>query len=115
MLLSQLTALVADCDEDERDLIEKMVLSCGEYVRAVTEQRTKALNFGGRTGEALRNAVESADRERTNCHNAVIAYTDIVNRLCTLHGQAAIYTGSSARREYGDFAIALVSEIFAAR
>ena len=39
----------------------------------------------------------------------------IVNRICDKHDFPRIYTGGEARREYGDFAIALVSEIFAKR
>lgn len=115
MLMEQLAALTALCDEDERDLIEKMVLSASNYVRAVTEMKAKSLNYAGRTGDDLRTAAEQSDRERTNCHNALIAHVDIVNRICGFHQQPPIYTGSSARREYGDFAIRLVSEIFAQR
>ena len=48
-------------------------------------------------------------------HNSLISATDIVNRLCTNHGLPLIYSGDSVRRHYGDFAIALVAEIFEAR
>ncbi len=114
-MMSQISVLAAVCDEDERDLIEKMVLAAGDYVRAVIHMKAKTLNYAGRAGEELRAAAEQSDRERTNCHNALIAYTDIVNRICGLHTLPPIYTGSSARREYGHFAIALTEEIFSVR
>jgi len=44
-----------------------------------------------------------------------LSAVDIVNRICAMHNQPALYTGSERRREYGDFALALVTEIFANR
>ena len=115
MLMEQLTALAQVCDEDERDLIEKMTCAAANYVQAVIHMKTKSLNYAGRTGEDLRTAVEHADRERRSCHNALISCVDIVNRLCGFHRLPPIYTGSTARREYGDFAMQLTNEIFAQR
>lgn len=115
MLMEQISSLVAVCNEVERKFIEKMVLAAGDYVRIVIQMKTKSLNYAGRTGEELRSAVQESDRERSSCHNALISCVDIANRICSAHNQPPIYTGSSARREYGDFAIALVSEIFSVR
>ena len=115
MFMDQISALVAVCNEVERKFVEKMVLAAGDYVRIVIQMKAKSLNYAGRTGEELRAAVQESDRERSNCHNALISCVDIVNRICNAHNQSPIYTGSSARREYGEFAIALVAEIFSVR
>jgi len=115
MLMDQIVTLSSQCDEDERELIERMLLSAADYVRVVIHMRTKALNYAGRTGEALRTLVEQSDRDRTSSHNALISYVDIVNRICVSHSMPPIYTGSSTRREYGDFAYALITEIYEKR
>ena len=116
MMIEQLSGLAAVCDEDERDIIEKMVSSAAAYINAVTDMKSKSYNFAGRTGEDLRTALERSDRERTNAHNALIAYVNIVNRICTAHNRNPIYVGpTDLRRAYGDFAIQLVGEIFANR
>lgn len=114
-LTQQLSFLSHLCDADMRDCLEEMVISVGAYVAAVTTMETKALNLYGREQQELRDAVTEADRTRTSAHNALIANVDIVNRICEMCGQPPIYTGGSARREYGDFAFALVKEIFEAR
>ena len=115
MLMDQITALSSQCDEDERELVERMILSAADYVRAVIHMRTIAINYAGRTGEELRTLVEQSDHDRTTFHNALISYVDIVNRICVSHSMPPIYTGSSLRREYGDFAYALITEIYEKR
>ncbi len=114
-MLQEILSLTAVSDEDEKELIEKMICAAGDYARAVVIHRTRVMNIAGSTGDDLRSRVTAADRDRTSAHNALIAYVDIVNRLCAFHDVTPIYTGSSARREYGDFAIALTDEIFANR
>ena len=58
---------------------------------------------------------ESTDRTRSNDHNAFISSVDAVNKICDAHGVPRIYTGSTERRAYGDFAMELVADIFAKR
>ena len=115
MLREQLQELALVCDEDERDLLEKTVFAAADYVAMVTRMETIKQNLAGRTGDELRTAVERADRERRNCHNALISLVDIANRICAAHDRPLIYTGDSLRRHYGDFALALTAEIFEAR
>lgn len=114
-MLQELLKLVSVCDDDERELIEKMICAAGDYARAVVIHRTRAMNVAGVGGEELRNRVTAADRDRTSAHNVLIDSVNIVNRLCAFHNMAPIYTGGNARREYGDFAIALTDEVFADR
>lgn len=114
-MMKQLNALASLCDTDMRECIEEMLIHAGEYVSAVTAMETKILNFAGRDQQDFREAVAEYDRARTAAHNALISSVDIVNRICAMCGQPPIYTGGSERREYGDFAFALVREIFEAR
>ena len=111
-LLQQINTLVSLCDEEECECIEEMIISAGNYVQAVTEMETKALNFAKRTGDDFRSIVSAADSRRTNVHNGLISNVNIVNRICAMHGLPEIYTGDSERRHYGDFAQELVNEIF---
>lgn len=112
MLMEQIAALAAVCDEDEADFLEKLIVSAADYTRAVIRMKTKSLNYVKRRGEELRMVVEETDGERSNCHNALISYVDIVNRICDFHALPRIYTGPNVRREYGEFAIRLVNEVF---
>ena len=47
MLMEQLSILTKCCDEDERSLVEKMVLSAADYVSAVVHMKAAALNYAG--------------------------------------------------------------------
>ena len=111
-LMEQLNALTQVCDEDERALIEEMILNAGDYVQAVIDTESKRINYAGREGESLRKVFEDADSRRTIVHNSLISMVDTVNKLCQLHELPAIYTGDSQRRHYGDFALQLVTDIF---
>ena len=89
-----------------------MMLSAAEYVRAVTVMETASANVADRDFEEAREPKESTDRTRSNAHNDLIACVNAVNRICDKHGVLRVYTGGEARREYGDFAFALVSDVF---
>ena len=111
-LLQQIEEMKKHFDTEEMECVEEMVLKAARYVREVVTMETTARNLIGRNGEDLREAVSSTDSTRRTAHNSLISATDIVNRLCTNHGLPLIYTGDSLRRHYGDFALALVTEIF---
>jgi len=114
-LMSRIAELSNVCDEIECELIEQMVFKAGEYVCAVNEQECKAKNYAKRRGQDLRDVVSEADKTRRSCHNALIASVDIVNRICTAHEFPLLYDGGNERREYADFALRLVEEIFTQR
>lgn len=114
-LMEQLNALTQICDEDERALIEEMVLDAGDYVQVVISTECKRINYAGRGGEELRKSFSEADSRRTIVHNSLISMVDTVNKLCQLYDLPPIYTGDSQRRYYGDFALQLVTELFEAR
>ena len=114
-LLQQIEEMKGHFDAEEMDCVEDMILKAAQYVRAVVIMETTARNMIDRSGEELREAVSTTDGSRRMAHNSLISATDIVNRLCTNHGLPLIYTGDSLRRHYGDFALALVGEIFEKR
>ena len=111
-LLQQIEVLKQHFDREEMDCVEEMILKANNYVQAVVLMETTARNWIGRSGEELREEVSSTDGARTIAHNSLIAITDIVNRLCANHSLPSIYAGDSLRRHSGDFALALVGEIF---
>ena len=113
--LPRITELLPLCDSDERELIDTMLSDCAEYVLAVSKHIRAKNNYLGREQDAYRSAVSEADSSRTIFHNSLISSVDIVNRIFALHDFPPIYTGGPVRRNYGDFALALVSELFEAR
>ncbi|MBR6824944.1 MAG: DUF3232 domain-containing protein [Oscillospiraceae bacterium] len=114
-LLQQIGEMKRHFDIEEMECVEDMILKAARYVQVVVLMETTARNWIDRSGDELREQVSSADGTRRMTHNSLISATDIVNRLCTNHGLPLIYNGDSVRRHYGDFAIALVAEIFEAR
>lgn len=110
-----LKTVSASWNSEGRELIESMIKSAADYVKAVVVMESVTHNIEGLEGAAYREAAESADRSRKFAHDDLITAVNIVNRLCDIYGNARVYTGSDSRREYGDFALALVSEIFGNR
>ena len=114
-LMKRIEALAKECDTEEQELIEEMVIGAVDYVRSVIIMETNARNLRGRKAEEYRDIVTATDRTRTMTHNALIAAVNIVNRICQNHGRPLIYTGDEQRRHYGDFAMELTTEIFGDR
>ena len=114
-LSSKLTALASLCNDTERKMIEEMIISAADYVHAVTVMETKVTNYFGRSSNEKLEAVATSDSWRTGRHESLMTKVNIINRICTNHDMAPIYTGGSHRRQYGDFALRLVKEIFTGR
>lgn len=115
MYLEKISQLTSLCSEPEKKFIERMLLSAANYIQAVAEMETKALNYAGRPAQELRDAVSESDSARTRAHDSLIAAVNVANRICIAHGMEPLYTGDSVRRHYGDFALALTTEIFEQR
>ena len=113
--MEKLKELASVCNDAQRRLIREMIHDAAAYVRAVVVMETAASNIAGLDGDAARDALATTDRARTVVHDAFIASVGVVNRICDKHEIPRVYTGGDTRREYGDFAIALVAEIFAKR
>lgn len=113
--MEKLLELVKICDSFERELIDEMIESAATYVKAVVKMEATALNILGIEGNEFREARTSTDRSRTLSHNGFISLVNAVNRICEKHNVSPIYTGSDERREYGDYAIKIVNDIFVDR
>ena len=100
-----------DCKRD----VESVVINAGKYVAAVTEMECSVRNMQGLKGQDYRDRVSQTDAARTRAHNAFIDAVNLANRLAESVNAEKIYTGSSERRAYGDFAFAIVKEIFESR
>lgn len=113
--MDKIRELSEQCNEMQRKLIKKMIHSAVDYVRAVIVMETAASNIEGLDAEEAKENRESTDRARSMAHDAFISSVDVVNRICDKHGLPHIYNGGEHRRDYGDFALRLVDEIFIKR
>ena len=111
-LTERLKELSGVCCSDEQELIEQMVHSAADYVRQVVVMESTAMNLAGRDKESFRSKKFETDGTRSQIHNGLIDKVRIVNRICKNHDLPPIYEGPEHRRNYGDFTIALVEEIF---
>lgn len=106
---------VQTLDMNMQEDVESVVINAGKYVAAVTEMECSVRNMQGLKGQDYRDRVSQTDTARTRAHNAFIDAVNLANRLAESVNAEKIYTGSSERRAYGDFAFAIVKEIFESR
>ena len=115
-ILNQLKELSQVCnDEMQREMIEEMIMETAEYVHVVAHMETLNRNFYGRDSAEKRGVVEAEDHHRSKVHEGMMSSVKSINDLCVRNRLPLIYTGDSERRHYGDFALALVKEIFEER
>lgn len=113
--MNRIKELIELCNSSERFRIAMMLNNAADYVRSVVAMEVVAAQVADLYPEEFRDERESTDRTRSNAHNAFISSVDAVNKICDAHGVPHIYTGGANRRDYGDFAMELVSDIFAKR
>ena len=82
-------------DADLLSLIDDCLASFESYHNAVYKLETyKMLHNGNiKNGEIYRDTVMELDRNRTVCHNAVIANVSILNRLADMNNLPHVYEG----------------------
>lgn len=113
--MNRIKELVEICSDAERFRISMMLNNAADYVHSVVAMEVVAARVADLDPEEFREERESTDRTRSNDHNAFISSVDAVNKICDAHGVPHIYTGGTNRRDYGDFAMELVADIFAKR
>lgn len=90
----KMTRLIAKCADDGEmlEIIYNCLISFEEYHKAVYELETyKAVfNSDGRADRAVLENVETMDKLRTRCHNALLANVSILNRIA---GDTPVYDG----------------------
>lgn len=111
-LITRIIEFSSLCSSEDRELVEEMIHSAADYVKAVVTMETAAYNVLGLEGSHFREVRESTDRSRTIAHDDFITRVNVVNKLCAIYGVPPLYTGGAARRDYGSFALEIVSEIF---
>lgn len=92
--LNQLIALSKN-DIDVLDVVWDAIDAFGQYYAAVLADQTFPMIYGGNAldGEEFRNRRMELDKQRTTCHNSLIAHVRILNRLAEQYGIPAIYDG----------------------
>lgn len=115
MVLEKIRVLGRKVSSDDTDLVEDVVKSAQEYVAVVAEMGVIEMNLTYEPGESQRERIQNIDKKRTIIHNKFIDAVNIANRLAESVDAEPIYTGGSARREYGDFAFEIVKELFETR
>ncbi len=113
--MNRIKELVELCNGAERFRISMMLNNAADYVRSVVAMEVVAAKIKDLDTEDFKDQRESTDRTRSNCHNIFIDSVNRVNEICDKYGVSRIYTGGSDRRDYGDFAMELVSDIFSNR
>ena len=113
--MHKIKELTSFCNGGERYMLSQLLNNAADYVRAVVAMETMAENIEGLEGEEWREERQDTDRDRTSAHNAFIKSVESVNRICDKYNHPHIYTGSTERRAYGDFAFELVKGIFISR
>ena len=113
--MNRIKELINLCTVAERFKISLMLNNAADYVRSVVAMEVVAARVEDFDPDEFKEERESTDRTRSNNHNAFISSVDAVNKICDAHGVPRIYTGSTERRAYGDFAMELVADIFAKR
>ena len=113
--MNRIKELVEHCNGAERFRISMMLNNAADYVRSVVAMEVIAARVADLDPEEFRDARQSTDRRRSDDHDAFISSVDAVNKICDAHSVPRIYTGSTERKAYGDFAMELVADIFANR
>ena len=111
----QINDLAKKCNDMECELIEQMIHNAADYVRSVIIMETTANNIVRLDSAEAQEAKQSADRARTIAHDAFISSVNIVNRICDKHEFKRIYTDGEDRRDYGEFALRIIRDIFTSR
>ena len=110
--IEKIKQLAGAVDTDLQEEVESVILNAGKYVAAVTTMECASLNLQNRKGEDYRSEVSRTDAARSRAHNAFIDSVNFTNKLADSFGVEKIYTGAPERRDYADFAFAIVKEIY---
>ena len=105
-------------DDDGYDLISGALKSFCEYHVAIYEMETAKtlLSAKGEGPEKYRQSIQSLDRARTVCHNAVLANVNILNRMAENAKLPLVYEGVVSevhpyRREVADAVLNYIRNI----
>ena len=111
--LTNLTKIYAD-DVEILEIIEDTIDVYGEYVAYVYKMESLRPILKIKLGkDEYKNAVEEMDEKRTRIHNAAIASTKIINRLCESNRIPLFFEGNiDDRVEVAEFIRNVVVNVF---
>ncbi|SHF76596.1 Protein of unknown function [Caldanaerobius fijiensis DSM 17918] len=96
--------------------MEDYIKDCNHYAKTVADMEGALTVARYRLeGEEYREYIANLDRNRKIAHDALIASTKLLNKLCKIYGEPAIYTGGESRIEIAKFAIAVTDELVTTR
>ena len=112
-LLTNLAKLYAD-DVEVLEIIEDTINVYGDYVAYVHKMESLKPILKIKLGkDEYKNAVEEMDEKRTRIHNAAIASTKIINRLCESNRIPLFFEGNiDDRVEVAEFIRNVVVNVF---
>ena len=105
-------------DPSVKDFIYKAVKSCLDnfvgYTNSVYMAETTLMvnRFRTMDTQEYQEAISRTDTSRRNAHEAAIASTNMLNRICDSVGVARVYDGPDDRIAIGDFCGQIVNEFF---
>ena len=111
--LTNLTKIYAD-DVEILEIIEDTIDVYGEYVAYVYKMESLRPILKIKLGkDEYKNSVEEMDEKRTRIHNAAIASTKIINRLCESNRIPLFFEGNiDDRVEVAEFIRNVVVNVF---
>ena len=112
-LLTNLAKLYAD-DVEVLEIIEDTIDVYGEYVAYVYKMESLRHILRIKLGkDEYKNSVEEMDEKRTRIHNAAIASTKVINRLCESNDLSLFFEGNiDDRVEVAEFIRDVVVNVF---
>ncbi|SDF52419.1 Protein of unknown function [Thermoanaerobacter thermohydrosulfuricus] len=120
-MFRELSLKINDSDnpykKDDLEIVEEYPNKCSYYIEKVVSMESAILIARFRMEpEDYRNYIMELDRSRKIAHDALIAETKILNKICQIYGYPEIYNGSfENRNEIAEFAKKIVDEFFEKR
>ena len=109
-------------DNDILKMIYDSLQSFESYHQAVFKMETWRMMFSGKNIPTAdyREKYAELDKERTNCHNALLAQVKILNRIAEKSGLPALYNDTVSeekpyRREVADAIFKFVNDVISNR
>lgn len=108
-------------DPDDVELAEMTLTVLSAALKSFTEYVTSVVNTDNDirmararyTGQELARAIEEADRQRHNCHEAAIANVGMVNRLAEKLKLPPVFTGDNKNRlDVAEFCMEITQTLF---
>jgi len=100
----------------ELKIINDFINDCGNYIEKVTAMESALATQRFRLDpQDYRELIIQLDRSRKIAHDAVMAMTRVINRLCLAYDIPQVYEGDDERILVAEFAKEVVDDFFTER